>query len=194
MPNIRQYFEQFSPTLRYLTLEQPTGTYRHILFFMGLFPHLEDLVLRGVWDCAKGNPTDDSVPAPPSIPPLRGSLTARDLTHDLVKTMVGLFRGVRFRHMNLSRVAGAHHLLYSCGNVLETLNLDASDVCSKKISWGDVQVPTKGFTDTYSRDLDLSRNKSLWGLGITAQSLIDVLRTHAPATEDTKEISTVGPI
>ena len=62
------------------------------------------------------------------------------------------------------------------------LNLDASDVCSKKISWGDVQVLTKDFTGTYSRDLDLSRNKSLFELKIRAKSLIRVLEERAPAT------------
>ena len=45
-----------------------------------------------------------------------------------------------------------------------------------------MQVLVNSFTDSSSRDLDLSRNMSIRKLEITAESLIRVLRERAPAT------------
>ena len=184
MPGIRQYFGQFSPTLRSLTLKEPRGTSRQIVYFIGLFPRLQDLEFHDSWLCARVNPAGDSTPVPPSVPSLRGRLTASGFHgKDLAKTMIDLFGGLRFHHMNLFNVDGTQLLLYGCGNALETLKLQASDLCGEELYPGDVPALANDFTGTHShRDLDLSRNKSLRELKITAQSLIRVLRDRAPAT------------
>ena len=45
MPNIQRYFGHFAPTLRFLALREPRGSPRQILYFIGLFPNLQDLKL-----------------------------------------------------------------------------------------------------------------------------------------------------
>ena len=45
MPRIRRHFGHFSPTVRSLALRKPKGTSRQIIFFIGLFQHLDDLEL-----------------------------------------------------------------------------------------------------------------------------------------------------
>jgi len=127
MPKIRKYFGQFSPTLRSLTLINPRGSYRQILFFVGLFPHLEDLGLHAGGSDLQGKANDLTL-IPFSVPPLQGRLTARLCGgEDLASTMSDLFGGVRFHHMDLSQVWGTQDLLDACADTLETLRLDASD-------------------------------------------------------------------
>jgi hypothetical protein len=102
--------------------------------------------------------------------------------YGLAKTMIDLFGGVRFRHMNLSRMGGTQLLLYACADTLETLHLDATEICGEKHSPNDVQVLANDFTGSNSHlDLDLSRNKFLRELKIEASSFISVLRGRAPA-------------
>lgn len=129
IPRIHQYFGQFLHTLRSLTLKGAMGSHREIVFFVGLFPHLEDLEFRdGYWR----EPANDLTLVPPCVPPLRGRLTASYKGgHGLAKTMIDSFGGVRFRHMNLRRMDGTQYLLYGCGNTLETLKLDAIDLCGE---------------------------------------------------------------
>ena len=43
MPAIQQCFGHFSPTLRFLALKDPRGSYQQVLYFIGLFPNLQDL-------------------------------------------------------------------------------------------------------------------------------------------------------
>ena len=128
MPRIQEYFGQFPPTLQSLTLRKPVGTCRQLVFFIGLFPHLEDLELHDYLP----NPVGDPTLVPPSVPSLRGRLTASNFHGgDLARTIVDLLGGLRFRHTDLSNVAGTQFLLYGCGNALETLKLQATDICGE---------------------------------------------------------------
>ena len=45
IPRIRQYFGHFLPTVRTLSLREPRGSRRQVIFFIGLFQHLENLKL-----------------------------------------------------------------------------------------------------------------------------------------------------
>jgi len=46
MPRIRRCFENFLPTLRSLALKEPKWSRRQVLYFIGLFQHLEDPKLQ----------------------------------------------------------------------------------------------------------------------------------------------------
>jgi len=183
IPKIQQYFGQFSPTVRYLSLRQPLGSHRQIVFFIGMFPHLEDLDLHS--DCPYDRKeSGDLTLAPPFAPPFGGRLTA---THPggygLAKTMVDLFGRVKFHHMSLLHMGGTQLLLYACANTLKTLKLDATGICGEKVCSKYIRVLPNYFAGRYSnRDLDLSRNESLRKLEIEAQSLICALRDRAPDT------------
>ena len=183
IPGIQWYFGQLSQTLRSLTLKQPIGSDRQIVFFIGLFPHLEDLTL----DPSRKSSLEklgDRTLVPPFVPPLRGWLTASYLGGDgLAKAMIDLFGGVRFRHMNLDGMDGAQHLLYACADTLETFQLRPADLRGERFSSKGIQASTNDLTDRRSlRDYDFSRNKSLRELTISAWSLITTLRSCPPAT------------
>lgn len=51
----------------------------------------------------------------------------------LLKDMIKLFGGVRFRHMSLFNVDGTLLLLDACVQTLETLQLDAADPHGKDL-------------------------------------------------------------
>jgi hypothetical protein len=56
MPMLQRYFGHFLPTVRSLALKGPFGSRRQILYFIGLFEHLEDLTLiAGAYDPGKAN-------------------------------------------------------------------------------------------------------------------------------------------
>ena len=124
VPGIQQYFGHFSPTVRSLTLLAPKGTHRQIIFFIGLFQYLEDLTLSGTT-----NQVDNSTLVPPFIPPLRGRLTLSYHRWEvgLLKDMLGIFGGIRFRSMDLYAVEGTRLLLGACAKTLETLRLHPTD-------------------------------------------------------------------
>ena len=184
IPTIQQYFGQFSPTVRSLTLIGPNGSYQQIAFFIGQFQHLENLCLNDGRSCFFGGPGYDLTPVPPFIPPLNGCLTAGSLEgHGLAKAMVDLFGGLWFRRMSLLRVGGAQSLLYACASALEALWLDATDLCGEELRSKDTRVRANDFTGGLShRDLDLSGNVSLQRIEITAKFFISVLRDRAPGT------------
>ena len=127
MPKIRRYFGHFLPTVRSLALREPKGCCRQIIYFIGLFECLEDLKL--LYDSLDFHePADDLTLAPPSTPPLRGRLTMSCFTRvELLKDMIDLFGGIRFRHMDLCNVDGMRLLLDACANALETLRLYPTD-------------------------------------------------------------------
>jgi hypothetical protein len=182
IPGIQWYFGQFSQTLRSLTLNQPKGSDWQILFFIGLFPRLEDLELYP--NGSHPRKPADLILVPPFVPPLRGRFKTCYLWGDgLAKAMIELFGGVRFRHMDLCSVGGAQLLLYSCADALETFQLPVTDLCGGTLSPKGVRVSTNDFTDRgSSRVCDLSQNKSLRELKITVGSLIAALINHTPAT------------
>jgi len=128
MPTIRQCFGHFSPTLRLLALKQPMGSCRHILYFIGLFPNLQDLRLHYPFPRDEEDGSADATLVPPSVPPLRGRLTLTCFTRvNLLKDMVTFFGGLRFRYMDLFRVKCVRLLLDACTETLETLKLYPSD-------------------------------------------------------------------
>ena len=117
---------RFLPRLRSLSLRKPKGTRRQIIYFIGLFQHLEDLKLIHV--TIESEQADDSMLVPLFAPPLRGRLTAEHLRGaDLVKDMVDLFGGIRFRYMRLVEVDGTELLLGACAKTLERVMLDLTD-------------------------------------------------------------------
>jgi len=129
IPNIQRYFGHL-PTVRSLALREPKGSRRQIIYFIGLFPHLEDLKLLYDLNRARGEPVGDLTLIPSFTPPLRGSLMMTWFTDvDLLKDMIDLFGGIRFRHMDLYRVVGIQLLLDTCAEVLEILRLYPTDQC-----------------------------------------------------------------
>ena len=123
MPNVRQYFGHFSPTVQSLALRKPKGSRRQI-FFIGLFQHLEDVKL--LYDSVdfQEEPADDLTLIPFFVPPLHGRLTMTCFTRvGILEDMIGLFGGLRFRGMDLFFVHGMRLLLDACAETLETLRL-----------------------------------------------------------------------
>ena len=182
MPRIRQYFGCFCPTLRSLALREPKGSRRQIIYFIGLFQHLEDLKLlydvTGVWE----EPADDATLVPPSVPPLRGRLTMSYFRRvGLLEDMIDLFEGIRFRYMDLFMVEGIRLLLGACAETLETLRLYPTDPRGEELSLNSVGMVADNFTARSSlRNFDLSQNASLRTLEVGAR-FISVLRTSSPS-------------
>ena len=184
MPRIQKYFGQFSPTLQSLTLKKPQGSCQQILLFIGLFPHLEDLGLHFDWANLRREPDNNLKLTPSSSPPLRGRLTASCCfrSDNFARAMIDLFGGVRFRHMDLVHMGGTQLLLGACADTLETLKLDATDICGEHLHSNKRRVPAHNFAGRTRRGFDLSQNGSLQTLEIAAKSLIGVLSRRTPAT------------
>jgi hypothetical protein len=126
--NIQQYFGHLLPTLRFLALQNPQGSSRQILYFIGFFPNLQDLKIQYAVPKDEQESTDDATLVPLSTPPLRGRLTLTCFTREsLVKEMILLFGGLRFRHMELFGVKCVQLLLEACADTLETLRLYPTD-------------------------------------------------------------------
>ena len=174
MPKIQRYFRCFLPTVRSLALREPQGSRRQIIYFIGLFKHLEDLKL--IYDEAdpQDEPADDPTLVPPFIPPLRGRLTVTCLTRvGVLEDMIDLFGGIRFRYMHLLNVVGMRLLLDACAETLETLRLYPTDPRGKELSLNGFKVLTDDFTGASSiQDFDLSRNKILRTLEVTGSGIV----------------------
>jgi len=125
MPRIQQYFGHFLPTVQELCLTNPNGSHRQIIYFIGLFQHLEDLNLIYI---ESGELTNDLALFPFFTPPLRGWLKLTCVRRvELLKDMIDLFGGLRFRWMDLFDVDGRPLLLGACANTLEILRLYPAD-------------------------------------------------------------------
>ena len=128
MPSTNHYFGHLAPTLRFLALAWANGSSRQILYFIGLFPNLQDLKLTHPRRRNKQEYVDDATLVPLSIPPLRGWLTLISITGDeLVMDMIALFGGLRFRRMDLFAVKCTRQLLHTCSKTLDTLRLYPTD-------------------------------------------------------------------
>ena len=128
MPNIQQCFGHLAPTLRLLALGEPSGSCRQILYFISLFPNLQDLKLHYPYRKVVQESVADAALVPLSIPPLRGRLILTYFTReDLVKDIITFFGGLRFRYMDLFRVKCTRLLLDACAETLETLKVYATD-------------------------------------------------------------------
>lgn len=129
MPKIRRYFGHFLPTVRTFSLRRPVGSSRQIIYFIGLFQHLENLELSDSWACSQNEPAEALTLTPPSAPPLRGRSTIACFTRaGFMKDMIDLFGEVLFRHMDLCGVDGMQFLLATCAKPSETLRLNP--ICS----------------------------------------------------------------
>ena len=121
-PRVHLYIGPFMPTLRSLTLRKPLGTYTQLLYFLGLFPNLDNLELI---DGLPGGWASAPELVPRSAPSLRGRLTLkrfRDL--GFPAGLSGLSGGLRFRYMDIFGVGpSARLLLESCAETLETLRV-----------------------------------------------------------------------
>jgi hypothetical protein len=128
MPDIQQYFGHFAPTLRFLALKEPQGSSREIICFIGLFPNLQDLKLFYPSPQGEEESAADSALIPLHKPPLCGRLTLTCFTREkIVKDMITLFGGLRFRYMDLFRVKCVKLLLDACAETLEVLRVYPTD-------------------------------------------------------------------
>jgi len=182
IPRIQRYFGHFSLTVKSLALRDPRGSRRQVLYFIGLFQHLDDLKL--IYDEAKpqNEPENDLTLVPPFTPPLRGRLTATCFTRvDLLKDMIYLFGGTRFRHMDLYCVQGMRLLLDTCAETLETLQLYPCDPHCERLFLQSVQSLINNSTVwSFPGDFDLSQNKSLRTLETTVPSIDAMLVETSP--------------
>ena len=142
IPELRRYFGHFIPTVQSLTLKRPKGSRRQIVFFIGLFQHLEDLKLPEDEAVFQDELPDDPTLVPPFIPPLRGRLTMSCFTRiGVVEDMISLFGGIRFRHMDLFYTYGMRLLLDAAAESLETLRLYPNDPRSERVLTDVLRAP-----------------------------------------------------
>ena len=128
IPNIRLYFRHFAPNLRFLALREPRGSCRQILYFISLFPNLQDLKLCYRLPVEERESGAGACLVPLSVPPLSGRLTLTCfMKRKLVEDMITFFGGLRFRSMDLFRVDCVRLLLDACAGTLETLRLYPTD-------------------------------------------------------------------
>jgi hypothetical protein len=123
MPKLRRHFST-SYQRSDLSLSEPRGSRRQIIYFIGLFWHLEDLKL--LYDTVNHweEPVDNLTLTPRFGPPLGGRLTMMCFTRaDLLKDMIRLFRGIRFRSMDPFNVCDIRLLLGACAETLEALRV-----------------------------------------------------------------------
>lgn len=131
IPNFQQYFGPFMPTVRSLRLEQPEGSNRQIIFFIGLFEHLDDLSL--IHRRPGKRDKEDLTLIPLFTPPLRGRLRIRCWRDDgLFQEMVSLFKGIKFRVMEFVDVGETQFLLYACVKTLQVFKWCPDDRVGKQ--------------------------------------------------------------
>jgi len=86
--------------------------------------------------------------------------------------MIKLFGGIRFHHLSLFNVDGMRLLLDACAQTLEVVHLYPADPRGKGLSLNGVKALTDNFAGGLSlQDFDLSRNKSLRTLELTAAAI-----------------------
>ena len=137
MPRIRQYFGHLAQTVRSLSLRAPKGSDRQIIYFIGLFEHLQDLKLLhdNVTSPPEREPAKYRTLVPLFSPPLQGQLTMTYFTRvGILKDMIELFGGIRFRHVDICNVDGTRLLLEACAKSLESLRLYPTDPHGKELS------------------------------------------------------------
>ena len=128
MPKIWRYFGHFSSTVQGLCLIAPKGSSQQIIYFIGLFEHLQDFELLDDAVDFQGEPAHNLTLTPIFIPPLRGRLKLSHFRRvDVLKDMIDLFGGIRFRTLDIFDVDGVPLLLDACATTLTTLRLSPSD-------------------------------------------------------------------
>jgi hypothetical protein len=128
MPRIQRYFGSFLPTLRSLILTHLWGSNRQIIFFIGLFQHLENLGLASpIVEFGEGEEGDLTL-IPSFTPPLRGRLmVSLSERRNLFQEMDHLFGGIRFSAMDLFGAYETRFLLRACAKTLQVLRLYPDD-------------------------------------------------------------------
>ena len=122
IPQVQLYLGPFMPRLRSLALIRPEGPHHLLLYFLGLFPNLEDLKLvsSGGWR----SPPPCPVLVPRSAPLLRGRLMLIcSHEEEFLRDLSELCGGLRFRDMDLVELEGSRFLLDICAGTLETLRI-----------------------------------------------------------------------
>jgi len=176
MPHIQLYLGHFLPTLRSLAMGEPNGSRRQIIYFIGLFRHLEDLKILYDKVNRQEEPEDHATLIPPFVPPLRGRLTMCSTGVGLLKDMIDLFGGARFRYLDIFNVGGTRLLLDACAGTLETLRLYPSDPRGKERSLGNVRALANCSAGSNLLDFNLSQSKSLRTLEFRVRHLDSGLR------------------
>ena len=129
IPQIRQYFGHFFPTVRSLRLGLPKGSNRQILFFIGSFQYLQNLWLCDnelpSWGIGRG---DDLKLVPTFTPPLQGQLTAWPWGREnFFRDMADFFGEIRFTEMRVFNAVETKFLLRACAKTLRTLQCLPTD-------------------------------------------------------------------
>ena len=139
IPQARLYFACFVPTLRYLALRTPRCGHQKLLYFLGLFPNLDDFRLIHHYTPRSQPSPSGSTLIPESAPSLRGRLMLNSFGDDVfLRDLSKMCGGLRFRYMDLSRVEGARFLLDSCADTLETLRIYPGDQHGKGWSFSKI--------------------------------------------------------
>ena len=132
MPRIQQYFGHFLPTVQGLCLLAPRGSRRQIIYFIGLFEHLQDLCIIGDGAILQNEPAEDLALTPLFTPPLGGRLRLSLFSRvDFLKDMISLFGGIRFHTLDLFKVDVVQLLLDACAKTLTTLQVYPCDTCGR---------------------------------------------------------------
>ena len=179
MPRIRQSFGPFLPTVKSLTLVSPRGSYQQVIFFIGSFQHLEDLMLHGDTSCTPGM---DSTLIPPFVPPLQGRLVVWCLKKEgFLRDMIRSFGGIKFIEMDIFDVAETRLFLSACAKTLRSLELHPTDPHGERPDLYHVmRFSTNESTVTSLLDFDLSQIESLRALEVAATSIDLALRNGLP--------------
>ena len=181
MPGIERYFGHFAPELRSISLMISSGTQRQLLYFLSLFPNLDDIEIEyhpTANPDATTNPGSEEVAIPFSVPSLRGQLKLTHFPSETIsRDMITLFGGLRFRYMDLCSVEGSRLLLDACADTLQTVRIDPvvpnsteSILTPQKFTLTE-RIETSG---GLPQDFDLSHLRSLQSLEVTASSVSQV--------------------
>ena len=133
IPRFRRYFGSFLPTVQDLCLEEPKGSNRQIIFFIGLFQHLKHLLLHDSKHWWR-DPEEELELLPHFAPPLRGWLVVRNWANaHFFQDMVNLFEDIRFSTMDLYNVNETRFLLHTCVRTLQALRLYPTDPLGEQL-------------------------------------------------------------
>ena len=173
IPKIAKYFGPLFSTVRSLHLKSPTGSNREIIFFIGSFRYLNDLLLcyRG-YDWRK-DPKEDPTLIPPFTPPLQGQLMVWKMVDEhLFRDMVHFFGEIRFSALNLRNAGETRFLLRACAKTLRVLRLYPDHPLGEHLQLTRVQFRANDFiVDSSFLKFDLSWNKCLQTLEVPVSSV-----------------------
>ena len=131
IPGIERYFGHFSPMVRSIVLSSLQCTPRQLLYFLSLFPNLDNIEIRHALPFTH---TPDTGLIPFTTPSLRGRLVLHHFgwveTWTDLATLCG---GLRFSYVDMyGSVRCAPVLLDGCAETLETLRLNTTNDLGSK--------------------------------------------------------------